>query len=123
MTISQAVTQLDAQRHNGYTPEQKRQWLTWLDGKVHRLVFQTHEGAVPDFSGYDLTTPGDTQLLIGAPFEEIYLYWLEAQVCYLDEEMSDYNAAISQYNRLFGVFLADYTQKHMPLAFGKRFLF
>ena len=123
MTIQEALAQADSLRHNGYSQEEKIIWLSRLDGKIKGLILDTHEGEAPVFTGYDADTPQDTQLLVGKPFDEIYLYWLEAQICYRDGEIGDYNSAIAQYNRLYSAF-ASYVRNHaMPVSAGTRFLF
>ena len=123
MTIQEALTRADAIRHNTYTQEEKIEWLSRLDGKIRQLILDAHVGEPAAFHGYDANTPADTQLLVGKPFEEIYLYWLEAQICYRDGEIGDYNSAIAQYNRLYGTFLDAYRKSHMPKSAGGRFLF
>lgn len=123
MTILQAITQADALRHNGYTPEEKVLWLSRLDGKIAALILDAHEGEHPAFPGYTRNTPMDTVLLVQAPFEELYVYWLEAQICYADGEISDYNAAIAQYNQLYAAFSAAYNREHFHKKTGSRFLF
>lgn len=123
MTILQAITRCDNRRHNGYSREEKVQWLSQLDGKVALLIHDAFDGEKHPFNGYDRSTPADTVLLIGKPFEEIYLYWLEAQICYADGEIADYNSAISQYNRLYGAYSLAYQKAHMPISRGNRFLF
>lgn len=123
MTIQEALTRADAIRHNTYTQEEKTEWLSRLDGKIRRLIMDAHEGEPAAFHGYDADTPADTQLLVGKPFEEIYLYWLEAQICYRDGEIGDYNSAIAQYNRLYSAFEDAYRKDHMPRCIGTRFLY
>ena len=123
MTIQEALTQADSLRHNSYSQEEKISWLSRLDGKIKRLILDTHEGENAAFGGYDADTPQDTQLLVGRPFEEIYLYWLEAQICYRDGEIADYNSAIAQYNRLYSAFAEDVRKCTMPKSSGSRFLF
>lgn len=123
MTILQAIARIDGRRHNGYTREEKVRWLSQLDGIISLLIQECFEGEVPAFSPYDENTPLDTMLLVGAPFEELYLYWLEAQICYCDGEIADYNAAIAQYNRLYGAYSLAYQKDHYPKSAGKRFLF
>lgn len=123
MTVMEAITQADARRHNGYSLEEKLRWLSQLDGKLSLMVLKEHEGQTEGFSGYGLSTPMDTVLLVKAPFDEIYLYWLDAQICYADGEIADYNAAIAQYNRLYAGFVNGYKGSHMPLQKGRRFLF
>lgn len=123
MTILQAINQVDALRHNGYTPEEKMQWLSQLDGKIALLILDAHEGEHRAFTGYTRRTPMDTVLLVEAPFEELYVYWLEAQICYADGEIGDYNAAISQYNQLYAAFSAAYNREHSWKQTETRFRF
>lgn len=123
MTIQEALTRADAIRHNTYTQEEKTEWLSRLDGKIGKLILDAHEGKPAAFPGYDADTPGDTVLLVEKPFDEIYLYWLEAQICYRDGEIGDYNSAIAQYNRLYSAFEDAFRKAHMPKCAGSRFLF
>lgn len=123
MTLLQAITQVDVLRHNGYSPEEKVRWLNQLDGKIALLILDAHEGEHPTFSGYNRDTPMDTVLLVGEPFEELYVYWLEAQICYADGEIPDYNSAISQYNQILNSFSAAYSREHLRKQQGRRFLF
>lgn len=89
MTIEQAIQKLDEQTHNTYTREQKIAWLSELDGMVHTLLLGNSGG----FSGYADQTPTHVRLLVSAPFDQIYLYWLEAKVHYLQAEYERYNNA------------------------------
>lgn len=123
MTIMEAIAWVDGLRHNGCSQEQKVAWLSQLDGKLHRLVLEAHEGDTGVFGGYDGATALDTPLLVGKPFEDLYLYWLEAQICRCEGEVADYNGAIALYNQVYGAFAADYKQTHMPKGKGRRFLF
>ena len=102
MTIAQALSALDQRRHNGRTLEEKLRWLSQLDGTLRLLVLDRYGKG--EFTPYTVDTPMDRQLLVGPPFEEIYLYWLEAQVCLADGEIAEYNNAITQYNRLYQAF-------------------
>lgn len=123
MTIQEALTQVDALRHNSYTQEEKMEWLSRLDGKIQLLILDAHAGSEQSFHGYDADTSLDTVLLVEKPFEEIYLYWLEAQICYRDGEIADYNGAIAQYNRLYNAVLDAHRKNHMPCCMGRRFQF
>lgn len=123
MTIQEALARVDLLRYNGYAREEKIDWLSRLDGKIKRLILDVYGLEPQDFSGYDRDTDPETVLLVGRPFEEIYLYWLEAQICYRDGEIADYNGAIAQYNRLYSAVADDYRKRNMPQSAGNRFLF
>lgn len=122
MTIREAITQADESLGNTYTQKEKINWLSLLDQRVKTKIIDTHAGAdAVSFSGYDASTDLETVLLVPAPFDEMYLRWLEAQIHYRDHEDVRYNNAIDIFNMLWDEFRNDYNSKHMPL--GHRFQF
>lgn len=124
MTIMEAIARVDESRHNTCSREEKIRWLSQLDGKISRNILLAHEGGIEEaFSGYCADTPGDTPLLVGPPFEDVYLYWLEARICYCQGEFADHNAAAALYNRELAEFEKDHKKNHMPRQRGKRVMF
>lgn len=124
MTIIEAINQNDALKSNAYTQEDKVAWLSRLDWIIKKQIIDTHEGAGSvSFTGYDGNTDLHTVLLVPAPYDEIYLRWLEAQINYANGEIDKYNVAITMYNTAFEAFEKDYNRNHMPLSHGSRFLF
>lgn len=124
MTIIEAINNNDALIHNTYSQEDKLQWLSSLDRKVKTQILDTHQGAEDvTFNGYDDDTDLHTQLLVPAPYDEVYLRWLEAQIHYHNDEMDRYNAAIIQYNTAYEAFEKYYNRTHMPIGTGNRFMF
>ena len=119
MTVLQALEQVDELVHNTYSQEQKVQWLSQLDAMVKEQVLDTHEGGEAEiFTGYDADTPMDTQLLIPSPYEEAYLHFLEAKICYYNGEQSKYNQALQQHRAVLTAFVNHYNATHM--AKGQR---
>ena len=117
MTIIEAINGIDSLKHNTYTQSDKVKWLSRLDAMVKRLIIDTHENADDfDFKGYDEDTDMDTELLVPAPFDEVYLRWLEAQIDYANGEYNKYNNAISMYQTAYDGFANYYNRTHMPLG-------
>ena len=115
MTIIEAITQIDSLKHNTYSQEQKVQWLSRLDSMVKRLIIDTHEGGEDvEFSGYCSTTDMHTEMLVPAPFDEMYLRWLEAQIDYTNGEYGKYNNAIVMFNTSWKEYQNYYNRTHMP---------
>ena len=124
MKIIDAITRIDALKYNTYSREEKLEWLTNLDAKVKKLIIDTHQGGENVvFTGYDEKTDPETELLIPAPFDEVYLRWMEAQIDYFNGEFDKYNNAIIMYNAAYEAFEKYYNQNHMPLSHGSRFKF
>ena len=79
MTISDAITMVDALRPNQYSQDIKIRWLSRLDGMIWREVIRTHEGGTETFDGYDSSSMDSTELLVGSPYDEdVYNNYLQA---------------------------------------------
>lgn len=122
MTIMQALGKIDSLKHNTYSQSDKVDWLNRLDGMVKAQIIDTHEGSEEIlFPGYDGSTSLDTVLLVPAPFDEMYLRWLEAQINYHNGEISQYNESITMFNSVWTNFANWYNRKHMPKGSSFRY--
>lgn len=122
MKIREAISQVDANVGNTYTQKEKISWLSTLDQRVKALIVDTHEGAEDViFHGYKENTDPDTELLVPAPFDEIYLRYLEAQIHYRNQEEDRCNNATDAYNVLWAEFRNYYNRQHMPKGTRLRF--
>ena len=122
MTIMEAIHRFDVVKPNGYTQAEKIKWLSTLDGIIKAEIIDTHEGNESvSFGGYTEETNLSTNLLVPAPYDEIYLFWLESKVDYWNGETSKYNNSIEMYNSAYSTFENYYNRTHMPK--GKKFKF
>ena len=122
MTIIEAINRIDDLKHNTYDQKDKLEWLSRLDSMVKRLIIDTHEGGDDvSFTGYDDSTDIHTELLIPAPFDEVYLRWMEAQIDYSNGEYDKYNNSIEMFNTSWTGYQNYYNRTHMPK--GKRMKF
>ncbi len=117
MTIIEAINRIDSLKHNTYSQSDKVEWLSTLDGMVKLHIIDNHEGADEViFNGYDSDTNLDTELLVPAPFDSMYLRWLEAQIDYHNGEYGRYNNAILVFNTDFDGYRNYYNRNHMPTS-------
>jgi hypothetical protein len=124
MTIAEVISKVDALKPNSYSTEQKVDWLSSLDARVKTQIIDTHESNEPIFFyGYDSKLDLDTELMVGAPYDAMYLRWLEAQIDYHNSEDDRYNNAIMLFNNDYEGYKKYYTRTHMPIASGSRFIF
>lgn len=125
MTIAEVISRVDALKPNSYTPEDKVEWLSNLDARVKSQIIDAHErhGCPVCFFGYDSELDMDTDLLVPAPYDEMYLRWLEAMIDYHNSEDARYNNAIMLFNNAYEGYKKHYTRTHMPKNKGKRFIF
>lgn len=122
MTIMEAINRIDAVKPNSYPQGEKIRWLNTLDSMVKSKVIDTHEGAeAVKFEGYTEDTNPSTNLLVPAPYDEMYLFWLESKIDYWNGETGRYNNSISMFNASFEEYEKYYNRTHMPK--GKKFRF
>ena len=124
MKIIEAINRIDSLVHNTFTQAEKISWLSSVDWMIKKHIIDNHEGADEViFDGYHEETDNATDLLVAAPYDDLYLHWLEAQIHLYSGEYGKYNNAILMYNSVFEAFSAYYTRTHMPISNGVRFLF
>ena len=120
MKIIEAINRLDALKHNTYTQSDKVNWLSRVDHMVKRHIIDTHEGAEDVlFSGYDDSTDLDTELLVPAPYDDLYLRWMEAMIDFHNGEYGKYNNAVDMFNTSYEGYQSYYNRTHMPK--GRKF--
>ena len=116
MTIREAINQADGRLKNTIPVDTKVKWLSNLDHNIFLNVFKTHEDSpIEEFTPYseatDLLT---TELLVGSPWDEMYIYYLKAKYHQEMHEIDRYNNEAAQYAEIFGDFKAYYNRNHMP---------
>ena len=122
MKIIEAINRIDSLKHNTYSQSEKVAWLSRLDSMVKRLIIDTHEdGEDVTFAGYTDSTDIMTELLVPAPFDEMYIRWLEAQIDYANGEYGKYNNSILMYQTAYDGYANHYNRNHMPI--GKKMKF
>lgn len=113
MTIREAIDRIDSLKHNTYTNGEKVEWLSRLDGLIKDQIIDTHDGDPVYFYGYTEDDMG-AELLVHAPYDEMYIRWLEAQIDYYNGEISRYNNSIMMYQAAYDAYQRHYNRTHMP---------
>lgn len=114
MTISDAITMVDALRPNQYSQDMKIRWLSRLDGMIWQEVIRTHEGGTETFDGYDSSSMCDTELLVGSPYDEdVYNNYLQAMIDRENGEAGKYSQSITLFNAAFARWRNWYNRAHM----------
>lgn len=122
MKLGDAISRLDELRPNGFSREQKMFWLTTLDSTVKKEIIDRHEGAEKvNFVPYDEKSADETELLISAPYDEIYLRYLEAQIDYANGEYDRFNNSNSMYAAAYTAFARAYNRAHLPLTGSRKY--
>ena len=123
MKIIEAITRCDDLKPNGYTTEDKIEWLSRLDGRIKNDIIDNHEGAEDVvFNGYTADTNTETELIVAAPYDDLYIHWLHAQIDYANGEIYKYNNCMAMFNASLQTFSNYYKRTHMPSASSIRYI-
>ena len=115
MTILEAITRIDAIKPNNYSNIDKAKWLSIIDATIKKEIIDTHEGGKEfDFKGYDEFTPQETTLIAPAPYDDLYIKWLECQIDYTNAEYKKYNNSVTSFNTAYSAFERYYNRQYMP---------
>ena len=93
-----------------------------MDGIIKKEIIDTHEGGEGvTFNGYNESSDLTVDMLVPAPYDDIYIRWLEAQMDYANGEYNKYNNSVAIYNEAYTNFARYYNRTHMPK--GTKFKF
>ena len=120
MTIMEAIYRIDEVKPNSCSNAEKIKWLSSLDGAIKGEIIDTHEGGSDiTFNGYAEDSDLSTVLLVSAPYDDVYLRWLEAMIDYTNGEYDKYNNSYIAYNDAYSQYEMYYNRTHMPKQKGK----
>ena len=123
MTLGEVLAQIDGLKYNPYTTAEKLRWLSDLEGRIRTEIVDTHEGAPETpFVPFTPDTPLDTELLIPAPYDGVYLRHLEARMDYHSGEIDRYNNSSQLFNAVYSGFWRHYNRTHLPKTGSWKFL-
>ena len=124
MTILEVINRVDTTKPNSYTQTEKVDWLSTIDGIIKKEIIDAHEGGEDIvFEGYTPDTSVDTMLLVPAPYDDLYIRWLEARIDYANGEYGKYNNSATAYNAAFEAYSHHYSKYHAPKHKTTRFIF
>ena len=122
MTVSQAIDRTDRLKPNSYAYADKLVWLSQLDGTVKKEIIDTHEdGAAAPFVPYTVDVDPERMLLAEAPYDEMYIHYLTAQIDYANGEFERFNNANRLFEAVCSAFRNAYNRAHPPKQSKKNY--
>jgi hypothetical protein len=116
MTINEAIAQVDRLRDNNVPNDVKVSWLSRTDHAVYNELMQGREGAEGmTFTPYT-EDDGTKELLVPPPYDELYIYKLEAQIFYEQREIKKYESSMALYNAAMTEYSRKYIRDHREIA-------
>ncbi len=100
MTVREATERTDELYPNVIPFPQKAYLLEQLDNKIYSEILIQYEDIDCSFrGGYE--QDADTELVISAPFEDIYIRYLVMQLDILNSDITRYQNSYSLFNSLY----------------------
>ena len=98
ITIQKVITKVDSIKPNAYTDEQKVEWISKVEGTIQAEIMDVAES---DIVEYDWNTDSETELIVKAPYYDLYNFYLEAMIDYYNKEFSSYENSMVMFNNAF----------------------
>lgn len=112
MTAADAIAWIDEKKHNVYSREDKLEWLHRLELTAKAFMEGYEDADIPEMPDSSRDMDIHRQLLIPAPFDDLYLYHLEAQMDYSTQEFNKYNNAAAMFRAQWEAFTAWFNRTH-----------
>lgn len=109
MTINKIITDVDILKPSAYTPEQKAGWIVKVDGMVNRDIVKSLTYTAPEYP-----TDGEAELLAPAPYDDMYMLFVEAQIARYQQDYEDYNNTILLFNDAFANYAKYWLRNNVP---------
>lgn len=81
-------------------------------------LYEAHKTDKHPFNGYNPTSSLSTETIAPAPYDKLYVHWIESQIDYTNGEYPKYNNSITMFNASYDAFAKWYNREHMPLSRG-----
>lgn len=111
MTIADAISRVDAQKHNTVDQKLKIEWLSYLEGQIHTEIVDPGGSFKPftsdiDTSAYELAAP--------PPYDEVYILYLISKIDLQNQEIARYQNSRVLFNNAYEQLRNYWTRTHMP---------
>ena len=114
MTVKEAILWVDSQKSNAVPEQVKVRWLERLDGMLYRQVVQTHICPFAAPGRYSISGGGDQTLLIGPPYDGIYIDFLNMKTDLEQGDIDRYNNSARVFNEALDDWKKWVNRTYMP---------
>lgn len=114
MTIQDVLNTVNVMYPNTYDNDDKIKMISTLDMLTNEEVFRQYIDGdyIEDFKGYN-DKPLTTELLIKEPYaEDVYRYYVQAQIALNNRETTDYSNAMAMFNNAYQSYKIMYNKEH-----------
>lgn len=123
MTIQDAIDQVTRLWPSDYDGNDMVIWLNRVENQIYNEIILTHEGGEGiERPSFDENTDWEgTVLLAPAPYDELYLYYLEYQIDYNNIETEKAGNSMAMFAAAYQAFADWYNRTHAPKRVTPRY--
>lgn len=123
MTIQDAIDQVEHLWPSDYDSGDFIIWLNRVENQIYNEIILTHEGGEAiERPAFDEDTDfEETTLLAPAPYDELYLYYLEYQIDYNNIEPDKAGNSMAMFSAAYQAFADWYNRTHAPKGIKPRY--
>ena len=112
-TIKQIIDRVDELRPNQYSEVMKLAWLSELEGKIAADVMLM---GIEEIRSIEYSYPESLKVepLVSYPHQEVYMYWLMAQIDFANGEYNKYQNSMEMYNQHLSNYVRWFANTYEP---------
>lgn len=115
MTIGRLIETINSLVPNTIEESELMRFLNDIETRIYDEVFLTHNGLdAANFPGYGEDTDMNTELLLKSPYDNVYRWYLEAQIYMAIQETARANNAMAMFNAEYLSMMDYYNRNYMP---------
>lgn len=122
MKIQDAIEQVTRLWPSDYDGNDMVIWLNRVENQIYNEIILTHEGGEGiERPAFDEDTDWETtELLAPAPYDELYLFYLEYQIDYHNIETEKAGNSMAMFAAAYKAYADWYNRTHMPTGVTPR---
>lgn len=123
MNIQEALDLADQMKPNMMDPRVKLKYLSEIEGLIHQEILMKHEHAEDEetLPVYTVDTDPGTELIVPAPYDMVYVYWLMSKIDLLNQEIDKYNNDRALFENAYDTMSDWWTRTKMPISTIREF--
>ena len=116
MTIADVIRTVDRMKPNGFSWDQKVEWIAQLEGQIFEEIVSTHENPMHIGQPHiDKNVNPDHKLIAPFPHDKVYQFWLQSMIDLTNMEINKYNNTSTLFNNAYMTFRDYWNRTYMPV--------
>ena len=125
MTLQEVLSTTDELKANMMSEATKIRFISEIEGRVHQEILMKHEHTEEEetLPVYDDNTDPSTMMLVPAPYDMLYVYWLMSKIDMLNQEPEKEYNNMARFEKAYGELCDYWRREHMPITPVQQFYF